>query len=159
MNTKLDADDVARIAQGVEQREAHWYTRAMKAADNPGFQDTCKHLSRWHLRGERFWDKKSQDLGSEAEHRKRPPREDSVLPNAAAMAGLTWLGPRPQAFARYHDWSHPETMLKAAAKRARDLMVFYEGLKGFTDSDQAVDTIDDVIGQEYRYLDYIEQLS
>ena len=50
-------------------------------------------------------------------------------------------------------------MLRAAAKRAQDLMVFYEGLKGFTDSDQAVDMIDEVIGQEYRYLDYIAQLS
>jgi len=159
MNAKLSVDDIFEIAQGVEQREAHWYTEAMEAADNPDFHDTCSRLSDWHARGERFWAQKPQRLYSNTDRLGQPPMEDRLLPNAAAMAGLTWFGDKPQTFVQYHDWNRPEAMLKAAAKRARDLMVFYEGLKGFTDSVQAVDTLDQVISQEYRYLDYIGKLS
>ena len=159
MNPRLNADDVVKIAQGVEQREAHWYTRAMEAADNPSFHNTCSQLSNWHARGERFWARESPRPDNKTDPLKQPPMEDSSAPNAAAMAGLTWFGDKPRTFAYYHDWNQPEAMLKAAAKRARDLMVFYEGLKGFTDSVQAVDTIDQVISQEHRYLDYIGKLS
>ena len=159
MDKKLNVDDIFEIAQGVEQREAYWYTRAMEATDNPDFHDTCHQLSDWHVRGERFWAQESQRLDCKTDQSGQKSMEDSLLPNAAAMAGLTWFGNKPQTFSHYRDWNRPEAMLKAAAKRAWDLMVFYEGLKGFTDSDQAMNTIDQVIGQEYRYLDYIAQLS
>lgn len=158
MNTTLTTDDIFEIVQGVEQRESQWYAQAMQAADNPGFHDTCRQLSNWHMQGKKRWAQRPQHPSNRSDHAEQALGPNTLLPNAAAMAGLTWFGSKPQAFARYNDWHHPEAILKAAAKRAYDLIVFYEGLKGFVDSVQAVSIIDQVICQEHRYLDYIEQL-
>ena len=75
------------------------------------------------------------------------------------MAGLTWFGQRPNSPAKLRGLGNPTSLLQAALKRGRDLIVFYQGLKAFALDQASLKTLEEIIAQQWQYLEYIDRLA
>jgi len=157
----MDADfstyDILKIAESVEQRELDFYSHAYLLFDDPALCETCLDLAYWSSRHKHLW--VSQRHALENQVAASATFHATGLPDAGAMAGLTWFGQRPNCASKLHGVTDRMTLLKTAAKHGRDLIVFYQGLKAFALDQAAMDMIDAIAAEEWRHLEYVERLA
>lgn len=153
MEMRFSTAHILQIAESVEQREVDYYVRAAKHLETEELREVCRQLAGWNVRHKMAWSQKRQRFYTECESLEACP-----LPEASAMAGLTWFGIRVVPDKKFKSWTRRETVLWEATQRARDLVTFYEGLKGFAGSTEALMMIDRIISEEGRHLEFIEWL-
>jgi rubrerythrin len=153
MDMRFNTAHVLQIAEGVEQREIDYYVRAADHLEVDELREVCGQLAGWSLRHKMAWAQKRRRFYANCESLDQCP-----LPEASAMAGLTWFGIRVVPEKKFKSWTRRESVLWEAMQRARDLTTFYEGLKGFAGDREAMLMIDRIISEEARHLEFIEWL-
>lgn len=153
MDMRFSTTHILQIAESVEQREIDYYARAAQHIEAEELRDVCRQLAGWSLRHKRAWAQRRQRIAPDTET-----SQACLLPDPAAMAGLTWFGLRVVPDKRFKSWTCRETVLWEAMQRAKDLVTFYEGLKGFAGDAEALLMIDRILNEEDRHLQYIQWL-
>ena len=68
------------------------------------------------------------------------------------QAGLALFAKKPSAFKNSHGNLSTELILKDAIRKAKEAIVFYNGLKDFARDPASRDTIDKIIKEENRHI-------
>lgn len=159
MNLRFNAIDILKIAERVEQKEYEFYNNAQKIFETKELKALCQDLGFWNQQQKKQWLQQRQDLAFLAPYQTTEANHGTGLQDASAMAGLTWFGQRPNSPAKLRGLNKPANLLQAAAKRGRDLIVFYQGLKAFSLDQTSLHALEDIITRQWQYLEYIDRLA
>ena len=159
MNTRFNTYDILKIAERVEQKELDFYNNAQQIFHDTALRGVCRDLGFWSKQQQKLWMNKRQALVNQLADNASHQDNNTGLPDPSAMAGLTWFGQRPNSAAKLRGVTNSTTLLQVAAKRGRDLIVFYQGLKAFALDRASVQIIEDIIAKEWQHLEYIDKLT
>jgi hypothetical protein len=151
MDTELDPWGIVQIAEEIEYRRIRWYERIIPSCADAASRNLCPELLAWSRR-QVTW---RTDLG--ARLRTGVPFDtttypgDSLASSARIMAALAFF---------VAETSAPELpavvtcgwMLTDAVNRARQAIIFYEGLRGFTHDRIAKEVMDEIVQREKDHL-------
>jgi hypothetical protein len=84
--------------------------------------------------------------------------DDYVRSNPFVMAGLTWCGRTERGSRKLTGRESEKEILKDALQRAKELIIFFEGLKEFAHDPVTWIMIDKIIGRESHNVINIESL-
>jgi hypothetical protein len=177
----FDVFQVLQIAEEVERKAARFYLQAARRFADGECRDLCYSLAACRIRHRHAWvrlqrvyaegTREGEPGGPVDTPRRRfcvgkpqsafvgreipripPEGGDYVLSRPEVMAGLTCFAAFPVSPGGITGRETREQLLRDAIRRARDLMIFYEGLKGFAGSPDGRRAIDHVLREEGRCL-------
>jgi len=143
---------ILQIAQEVERKATGYYLTAARHCREEEPRNVHYKLARWRRR--------HQDTLSrlQREHSERIGRfdafdsDDYVLSNPRVMAGLTWSGTSPLPRGHSIRKASPVQILRDAIRRSKGIVIFYHGLRAFTDVPDSLAMIDELIHAENRHI-------
>jgi hypothetical protein len=155
METEFNADQIFQIAGKIQQNGAEFYQKMAKRFCDSGRRRLCSELANW----------RAERAKALEEERKRF-REKYGLPVTYGYGDYIASHPSEMADLAVfsHDQYHSKTLsgqenreeiLKDAIGRGEEVIVFFQGLKGFAQDAFAKMTLDKIIEEENNYINLL----
>ena len=152
METKFNVFEVLQIAEKIEHNGARFYLNTAEHSDNSELQDICYRLANWKARHEKILAQRRKRFSEKTGEFGTFDPNNYVLSNPQVMAGLAVFANKPGFLKNSHGDQGRELILKDAIRKAKEAVVFYNGLKDFARDPASRDTIDKIIKEENRHI-------
>ncbi len=152
METIFNVFEVLEIAEKIEHNGAKFYLKTAERFEDPEVRDTCYKLANWKARHEkRLAQQRKRFCEKTGEFGTFDP-DNYVLSNPQVMAGLAVFATEPGTLKGPLEIQDRPKIFKDAIRRAKEAIVFYEGLKDFTRDPACGEVIDGIIKEETRHI-------
>jgi rubrerythrin len=158
LRTKFRVFDILQIAEVIEHRQAKFYFKWAQLFETDEQCALCHKLANRNARHAKLWAEKRKQHSSETGEFGIFDPNDYVRSNPFVMAGLTWCGKSESRSRKLTGKESKDKILKDALQRAKELVIFFEGLKEFAYGPAAWTIIDRIIGRESHCIGDIERL-
>jgi rubrerythrin len=156
VETKFNVFEILQIAEQVEHKGAKFYLKAAELFVDPDLRDLLYRLATWKAKHEKVWARMRKRFSEKTGEFGTFDPDDYVLSNPQVMSGLTAFGIRPEAADPLTGKEDKRQILKVAIERAKEVVIFYEGLKDFAREPASKDTIDRIIREENRQIHFLQ---
>jgi len=155
METEFNVDQVFQIAVRIQQNGAEFYQEMAKRFRESGRRGLCSELARWRAeRAKALTEERKQFFGS-SDLPETSGRDDYIMSHPSEMADLAVFS---------HDQYHSkpltgqeswEEILKDTIGRCEEVIVFFQGLKGFAQDGITKKTLDEIVEEENNYINQL----
>ncbi|MBN2180723.1 MAG: ferritin family protein [Sedimentisphaerales bacterium] len=160
METRFNVFEILQIAEKIEHNGAKFYLRAADFFDDPEFRNICYQLANWKAKHEKVLAQRRKRFSEKTGEFGTFDPNNYVLSNPHVMAGLAVFATKPGSIKGSPGTENIKVILEDAINRAKEAIVFYEGLKGFARDPASESTIDIIIKEEKRHIRLLtEQLA
>lgn len=144
--------EVLRIAEELEHKAATFYLRAADRFDDLERRTLCYNLASWRARHQQVWARIRKEYSERTGEFGTFDPDNYVLSNPQVMASLTCFAsrPGPRGWPSRHETY--EQIVRDAINRAKGVVVFYKGLKGFAQDFESRRMIDSMIDREEHHI-------
>jgi len=157
METKFNVFEVLQIAEQIEHKGAKFYLKTAESFKDPDIRDLYYRLATWKAKHEKIWARMRKRFSEKTGEFGTFDPDDFVLSNPPVMAGLTWFGTKQDIAPRPSGKEDKRQVLKDAIRRANEVVIFYRGLKDFARDPATTDTIDKIIREESRQIQFLAE--
>lgn len=154
---ELNAFEAFEIAEKIERNGAGFYRRAAELFDDPGLAKLFLKIAGWEKGHERLFADMRKQLFQQSSKLRTFRPDDSLLPDAQAMAGLAVFGIKPDPAEELTGKESKAEIIAKAIEKEKDSIVYYTGLKGFVPTRAGKDKLDDIIAEEMRHIRILNQ--
>ncbi|UCE47577.1 MAG: ferritin family protein [Phycisphaerales bacterium] len=152
METIFNVFEVLQIAERIEHNGAKFYLKTAERFDDPEVRDTCYKLANWKARHEKILAQRRKRFCEKTGEFGTFDPDNYVLSNPQVMAGLAVFATEPGSLKKPLKLEDRPQIFKDAIRRAKQAIVFYDGLKDFTRDPASKDVIDTIIKEEKRHI-------
>lgn len=152
METKFNIFEVLQIAERIEHNGARFYLNTAEHSSDSELRDICYRLANWKARHEKILAQRRKRFSEKTGEFGTFDPNNYVLSNPQVMAGLAVFANKPSSLKDSHGNECRELILKDAIRKAKEAIVFYNGLKDFARDPASRDTIDKIIKEENRHI-------
>jgi len=144
--------EVLRIAEELEHKAAKFYLRAAQRFDDAERRTIYYNLAAWRARHQQTWARIRREYSERTGEFGVFDPDNYVLSNPQVMASLTCFATRPGSQNGPAGHETPEQIVRDAIHRTRDVIIFYNGLKGFAQDFETDRMIDSMIDREEHHV-------
>ena len=152
METRFNVFEILQIAEKIEHNGAKFYLKIAELLDNPEFRNICYTLASWKARHEKILAQRRKRFSEKTGEFGTFDPNNYVLSNPDVMAGLAVFATKPGSLKDPQSQDNIAEILKDAINKAKEAIVFYNGLKGFARDPSSEETIDMIIKEENRHI-------
>jgi len=152
METRFNVFEILQIAEKIEHNGAKFYLKTAELFDDPEFRNICYKLASWKARHEKILTQRRKRFSENTGEFGTFDPNNYVLSNPHVMAGLAVFATKPGSLKGPLGKENIKDIFKDAINRAKEAVVFYNGLKGFSRDPASEDTIDKIIKEENRHI-------
>ncbi len=152
METRFNVFEILQIAEKIEHNGAKFYLNAAELFDDLEFRNICYKLANWKARHEKILAQRRKRFSEKTGEFGTFDPNNYVLSNPHVMAGLAVFATKPGSLKGPPGRENIKEIFKDAISRAKEAIVFYNGLKGFARDPASNDTIDMIIKEENRHI-------
>lgn len=152
METRFNVFEILQIAEKVEHNGAKFYLKTAELFDDPEFRNICYKLANWKARHEKILAQRRKRFSEKTGEFGTFDPNNYVLSNPHVMAGLAVFATKSGSLKSPPGKENIKDIFKDAINRAKEAVVFYNGLKGFARDPATMDTIDQIIKEEHRHI-------
>jgi len=156
MTVTFNAFEVFEIAEQIERNGTNFYIRAAELFDDPQIRQMFLRLAEWEKEHEQTFAQMKQQL-SERDRQENTAEPDNFLPDPRVMAGMAVFGIRSNPAEELRGRLEKTDIIRWAAEKEKDSIVFYQGLKEFVPTGADKDIIDDIIKEEMEHIVILDQ--
>lgn len=157
METEFNADQVFQIAVRIQQNGAEFYQEMAKRFRESGLRGLCSELASWRAeRAKALAEGRKEFFGSSGLP-ETSGRDDYIMSHPSEMADLAVFSHdqyHSKALTGRESW---EEILKDAIVRCEDVIVFFQGLKGFAQDSFTKKTLDKIVEEEKNYKNQLRE--
>lgn len=157
LETKFNVFEILQIAERVEHKAARYYLKAVEKFDDPERRDIYYKLANWRAKHEKIWARMRRRYSEKTGEFGTFDPDDYVLSNPQVMAGLTWFAAVPGSIKKPTGQEGKKEILCDAIRRSNETIIFYQGLKEFARGPASEDTIDTLIKEENRHINFLHE--
>ncbi|NIP28043.1 MAG: hypothetical protein GWN94_24790 [Phycisphaerae bacterium] len=152
MATEFNADQVFQIAVRIQENGAEFYEEMAKRFRETGRRGLCSELGSW--RAERAKTLAEEEKRFREKYGLPVPsgRDDYIMSHPSEMADLAVFSHdqyHSKALTGKESW---EEILKDAIGRSEEVIVFFQGLKGFAQDAFTKKNLDKILEEENNYI-------
>lgn len=151
-DVQFNVVEVLRIAEELEHKAAKFYLRAATRFSDQERRNIYYALAGWRARHEQAWARIRREYSERTGEFGIFDPDNYVLSNPQVMASLTSFTTQARSHGTPTGHETAEQIVHDAMERARGAVVFYNGLKGFTQDPESRRMIDNMIGEEERHI-------
>lgn len=144
--------EILRIAEGLEHKAARFYLRAAECFADLERRNLCYNLASWRARHQQIWARIRKEYSERTGEFGTFDPDNYVLSNPQVMASLTCFASRPGSLGWPRGRETYEQIVGDAINRAKGVVIFYKGLKGFAQDFESRRMIDSMIGREEHHI-------
>ena len=159
METKFNVFEILQIAEKIEHNGAIFYLKTAELFDDPELRNIYYLLANWRARHEKILAQRRKRFSEKTGEFGTFDPDNYVLSNPDVMAGLAVFSHKPDLSRRPTGEEGREQIFKDAIRRAKEAIVFYNGLKDFARDPASKDTIDKIIKEENRHIRLLTEQS
>ncbi|MFZ2147221.1 MAG: ferritin family protein [Sedimentisphaerales bacterium] len=159
METKFNVFEILQIAEKIDHNGAKFYLKTAELFNDPELRNMYYKLANWRARHEKILAQRRKRFSEKTGEFGTFDPDNYVLSNPHVMAGLTVFAHKPDLSARLTGAESREQILKDAIRRAKEAIIFYNGLKGFARGPASKDTLDKIIKEENRHIRLLSEQS
>ena len=159
METKFNVFEILQIAEKIEHNGAIFYLKTAELFDDPELRNIYYLLANWRARHEKILAQRRKRFAEKTGEFGTFDPDNYVLSNPDVMAGLAVFSHKPDLSGRPTGEEGREQIFKDAIRRAKEAIVFYNGLKDFARDPASKDTIDKIIKEENRHIRLLTEQS
>jgi len=159
METKFNVFEILQIAEKIEHNSAIFYLKTAELFDDPELRNIYYLLANWRARHEKILTLRRKRFSEKTGEFGTFDPDNYVLSNPDVMAGLAAFSHKPDSSGRLTGEESREQIFKDAIRRAKEAIVFYNGLKDFARDPASKDTIDKIIKEENRHIRLLTEQS
>ena len=159
METKFNVFEILQIAEKIEHNSAIFYLKTAELFDDPELRNIYYLLANWRARHEKILTQRRKRFSEKTGEFGTFDPDNYVLSNPDVMAGLAAFSHKPDSSGRLTGEEGREQIFKDAIRRAKEAIVFYNGLKDFARDPASKDTIDKIIKEESRHIRLLTEQS
>jgi len=159
METKFNVFEILQIAEKIEHNGAIFYLKTAELFDDPELRNIYYLLANWRARHEKILAQRRKRFSEKTGEFGTFDPDNYVLSNPDVMAGLAVFSHKPDLSGRPTGEEGREQIFKDAIRRAKEAIVFYNGLKDFARDPASKDTIDKIIKEESRHIRLLTEQS
>ena len=159
METKFNVFEILQIAEKIEHNSAIFYLKTAELFDDPELRNIYYLLANWRARHEKILTQRRKRFSEKTGEFGTFDPDNYVLSNPDVMAGLAAFSHKPDSSGRLTGEESREQIFKDAIRRAKEAIVFYNGLKDFARDPASKDTIDKIIKEENRHIRLLTEQS
>ncbi len=152
METKFNVFEILEIAGKIDHNGAIFYLKTAELFDDPELRNMYYKLANWRARHEKILAQRRKRFSEKTGEFGTFDPDNYVLSNPRVMAGLAVFSHKPDSSGRLTGNESREQIVKDAIRRAKEAIVFYNGLKDFARDPASEDTIDKIIKEESRHI-------
>ncbi len=152
METKFNIFEILQIAETIEHNGAKFYLKTAVLFDDPELRNIYYTLANWRARHEKILAQRRKRFSEQTGEFGTFDPNNYVLSNPHVMAGLAAFAIKPDSSGRLTGSETREQIFKDAIRRAKEAIIFYQGLKDFARDPASKDTIDKIIKEENRHI-------
>jgi rubrerythrin len=152
MDTQFNIFEVLQIAEEVERKGARFYVKAAEHCEQEELRRVYYSLAGWRTRHQQAWARIRREFSERTGEFGRFNPDDYVGSNPQVMAGLSCFAADSMCCHLPVRCVSHDSILRDAIQRAGHVVVFYRGLKGFTQGSGCRIVIDNMIGEEQRHI-------
>ncbi len=152
METRFNVFEILQIAERVEHNGAKFYLKTAELLDDPEVRDICYKLASWKARHEKVLAQRRKRFAEQTGEFGTFDPDNYVLSNPDVMADLAVFATKPGSLKGPLSLENKQEIFKDAIRRAKEAIVFYQGLKNFARDPASEDTIDTIIKEEKRHI-------
>jgi rubrerythrin len=157
MSYEFNADEILKMAEQIEKNGAGFYRKAAEVLQDPRVRTLLLDLATWEEGHEKVFSTMRANL---TEHERQPrvfdPENDSIL-YIRSMADGHVFDIRQDPTTLLTGKETVEEILHLAIGQEKDSIVFYLGLKEFTQEKQGRERIDGVIKEEMKHIAFLNK--
>ena len=157
METRFNVFEVLQIAETIEHNGAKFYLKTAELFDNPESRNLCYKLANWKARHEKILAQRRKRFSEKTGEFGTFDPNNYVLSNPHVMAGLAVFATKPGSLKGTLGKENIKDIFKDAINRAKEAVVFYNGLKGFARDPASKETIDEIIKEENRHIQLLTE--
>ena len=159
METKFNVFEILQIAEKIEHNGAIFYLKTAELFEDPELRNIYYLLANWRARHEKILAQRRKRFAEKTGEFGTFDPDNYVLSNPDVMAGLAVFSHKPDSSGRPTGEEGREQIFKDAIRRAKEAIVFYNGLKDFARDPASKDTIDKIIKEESRHIRLLTEQS
>jgi len=159
METKFNVFEILQIAEKIDHNGAKYYLKTAELFDDPELRNIYHKLADWRARHEKSLAQRRKRFSEKTGEFGTFDPDNYVLSNPHVMAGLAVFSHKPDSSGRLTAAKTREQILKDAVRRAKEAIIFYNGLKGFARDPASKDTLDKIIKEESRHIRLLTEQS
>jgi rubrerythrin len=156
MTVALNAFEVFEIAGQIERNGAKFYRKAAELLNEPDIRNMFLELADWETRHEQIFIDMGKQL-SKPNKKSRVCEPEKKQFDPKLMACLTVFGTGSEPVHRLRSLENTSEVLKRAIEKEKDTIAFYEGLKDFAPARDDKNKVDDIIEEEMRHINILNQ--
>lgn len=156
METKFNVFEVLQIAEQIEHKGARFYLKSAELFSDPALREIYYDLANWKAKHEKLWARMKKRISEKTGVFGTFDPDNYVLSNPEVMAGLTSFGSGRPAPGRLTGHETRRQILRDAIRRASEVVIFYQGLKGFAPDPETQQIIDKIIAEEKRQIELLD---
>jgi rubrerythrin len=152
METEFNVDQVFQIARRIQQNGAEFYEEMAKRFRESGLRGLCSELAKCRAERAKALAEGRKEFFGGSGLPETSGRDDYIMSHPSEMADLAVFS---------HDQYHSkpltgqesrEEILKDAIGRCEEVIVFFQGLKGFVQDAFSKKTLNRIIEEEQNYI-------
>lgn len=152
MDTAFTIFEVLRIAEEVEHKAAKFYLKAAERFSDPQRRNICYNLASWRAKHQNAWDRIRREYSQRTGEFGTFDPDNYFVSNPQIMAGLAGFSTDPNLHSRPTGYETRRQVIEDAIKRAKGVIIFYQGLKEFAGDPASRTMIDRMISEEDRHV-------
>ena len=152
METKFNVFEIFEIAEKIEHDGAKFYLRAAELFDDSERRDIFYKLANWKAKHEKTLAKRRKRFSEETGQFGTFDPDNYVLSNPHVMASLATFATKPSLHGRMTGHEGKQEIFKAAIRRSKQALSFYEGLKAFSRDPASQTTIEQIVEEEKKHI-------
>ncbi len=152
METKFNVFEIFQIAEKVEHDGAKFYLRAAELFDDSERRDIFYKLANWKAKHEKALAKRRKHFSEETGEFGTFDPDNYVLSNPHVMASLGAFATKPDLHRQMSGHEGKKEIFKAAIRRSKQAIVFYQGLKDFSRDPASRNTIEQIVEEEKKHI-------
>jgi len=152
MDAELNVLGVLEVAGRIETNRARLYRRHAELSDSPGPRNLCCQLAAWSRKRVRKLRHRRTCLHYVAPRADTAPNRDFVYSHPGVLAGLAFFASNEPTSNTTAIRTTTQGIPMSVIRMSEQAVVFYEGLKGFTQDPMARDVLKDLVQEEKHHL-------
>ena len=152
METKFNVFEVLEIAEQIEHKGARFFLKTAELFTDPDLRDIYYRLANWKAKHEQIWARMKKRFTEKTGEFGTFDPDNYYVSNPGIMAGLAGFSADPDSRHRPTGCETRRQLIDDAINRAKGVIVFYHGLKGFAADPAGRTMIDRMISEEDRHI-------
>ena len=156
METRFNVFEILQIAEQIEHNSATFYLKAAELFGNADLRDVLYRLATWKARHERLWARMRKRFSEKTGEFGTFDPDNYVLSNPQVMSALAGSGTKPGLLEHFTGKENRRQILQDAIRRFQEVVIFFGGLKDFARDPASEDTLDKIIREELRQVQFLQ---